>query len=48
MRGTMTQFRILVLSAGVALAAGVAVAVAGTPFGGDDTARFRPTVRRGR
>jgi hypothetical protein len=32
----MTQFRILVLSAGVALAAGVGVAVAGTPFGGDD------------
>jgi len=32
----MTQLRIVVLSAGVALAAGVTVAVAGTPFGGDD------------
>jgi len=33
----MAQMRIVALGAGVALAAGVVVAVAGTPFGGDDT-----------
>jgi hypothetical protein len=32
----MAQMRIVALGAGLALAAGVAVAVAGTPFGGDD------------
>jgi len=33
----MRHHRIAALGAGVALAAGVAVAIAGTPFGGDDT-----------
>jgi hypothetical protein len=33
----MTRFRIVALSTGVALAAGITVAIAGTPFGGDDT-----------
>ena len=33
----MRYQRVAALSAGVALAAGVAVAIAGTPFGGDDT-----------
>jgi hypothetical protein len=32
----MTRFRIVALSSGVALAAGFAVAIAGTPFGVDD------------
>ena len=32
----MTRFRIVVVSGGVALAASIAVAIAGTPFGGDD------------
>jgi len=33
----MAQMRIVALGTGLALAAGIAVAVAGTPFGGDDT-----------
>src|SRR5258708_3023643 len=33
----MAQMRIVALGAGLALAAGVVVAIAGTPFGGDDT-----------
>ena len=32
----MTRFRIVALSTGVAFAASIAVAIAGTPFGGDD------------
>ena len=33
----MRRFRIVALSSGVALAASIAVAIAGTPFGGDDS-----------
>ena len=32
----MTRFRIVTLTSSVALAAGVTVAIAGIPFGGDD------------
>src|SRR5262249_35258323 len=34
--GTMQKLRIVALASGVTLAAGIAVAIAGTPFGGDD------------
>ena len=40
-------FRIVALSTGVALAAGIAVAIAGTPFGGDDTGTIPSDAPKG-
>jgi hypothetical protein len=43
----MTRFRIVALSSGVALAASIAVAIAGTPFGGDDTGTIPSDAPKG-
>jgi hypothetical protein len=43
----MIRFRIVALSTGVALAAGIAVAIAGTPFGGDDTGTIPSDAPKG-
>ena len=43
----MTRFRIVALSTGVAFAASIAVAIAGTPFGGDDSGTIPSDAPKG-
>ena len=43
----MRRFRIVALSSGVALAASIAVAIAGTPFGGDDSGTIPSDAPKG-